>query len=224
MNKFSFKQTFIDTIPVLTGYTFLGIGFGVLMKASGYDFLLVMLMSLITLSGSMQYAAVGLLNSGASILSIFLTSILINARYMFYGISMIDKYKDVGKIKPYLCFCLTDETYSLLCGNCHGLIGEERKKYCFYVSFFNHLYWLNGTMLGYLIGSFIKFNTTGIDFVMTALFITIFVEQWQENKKHTSALIGVLATAVCLFIFGNESFLIPAMIAIVALLFIFKNE
>lgn len=223
MNKFSFKQTFIDTIPVLTGYSFLGIGFGILMKASGYDFLLALFMSVITLSGSMQYAAVGLFNSGASLFTIFLSSILINARYLFYGISMIDKYKDVGKIKPYLCFCLTDETYSLLCGNCHNLEGKDLKKYYFYVSFFNHCYWLFGTTMGYVIGTLIKFNSTGIEFVMTALFITIFVEQWLENKSHKSALIGLIGAALCLFIFGKESFLIPAMVLIVALLFWFKK-
>ena len=218
------KKSFIDTIPVLTGYLVLGFGFGIILKASGYGILLAFIMSLLIYAGSMQYVAIGLLTGGASLFTAALTTLMVNARHLFYGISMLGKYKNVGKRKPYLIFALTDETYSLVCGNNPDIPPENSKDYYFYVSLFNHIYWVTGSVLGAVAGSVIEFNSRGIDFALTALFLTVFIEQWLTSQKHTPAVIGVVISAVCLIIFGSENFLIPAMLVIALLLCLHKEE
>ena len=181
-------------------------------------------MSLVVYAGSMQYVAVGLLAGGASLMTVALTTFLVNARHLFYGISMLDKYKNIGKIKPYLIFALTDETYSLLCHDDPRISAEERKKYCFFVSVLDHTYWVAGSLLGSVVGSLVKFNSQGIDFVLNALFITIFLEQWLTSKKHFPAVIGVVFSVLCLLLFGSESFLIPSMLIILLLLCLYKEK
>ncbi len=223
MNK-TVKQAFISTIPVMTGYLVLGFGFGIILKANGYETFLALVMSLVIYAGSMQYVAVGLLAGGASLITVALTTFMVNARHLFYGISMLDRYKNTGKRKPYLIFALTDETYSLLCNDNPYISAEERKNYYFFVSLFNHIYWIIGSVLGAVVGSLVKFNSKGIDFVLTALFITIFVEQWLSSKKHFPAVIGVAVSAVCLILFGSESFLIPSMLVILLLLCLHREE
>ena len=218
------KKAFVSTIPVLTGYLSLGFGFGIILKANGYETILAPIMSLVIYAGSMQYVAVGLLAGGASLITVALTTFLVNARHLFYGISMLDKYKNIGKIKPYLIFALTDETYSLLCHDDPRISAEERKKYCFFVSVLDHTYWVVGSLLGSVVGSLVKFNSQGIDFVLNALFITIFLEQWLTSKKHSPAVIGVAFSAFCLVLFGSESFLIPSMLVILLLLCLYKEE
>jgi 4-azaleucine resistance transporter AzlC len=216
------KTVFIKTLPVMTGYITLGIGFGILLYSKGYGILWSALMGGLIYAGSMQYAAVNLITGGASLITTALTTLLVNARHLFYGISMIDKYKDAGAKKPYLIFALTDETYSLLCAddypeNC------DKGKYQLIVSAFNHFYWVFGCVAGSLIGLAIPFNTAGIDFCMTALFVTIFAEQWMSAKQHLPAVIGLVATTVCLLVFGADTFLIPSMILISLSLIIFKK-
>ena len=218
------KQSFIATIPVLTGYLVLGFGFGIILKANGYPTLLAFVMSLVIYAGSMQYVAIGLLTGGASLITAAVTSLMVNARHLFYGISMLDKYKGMGKIKPYLIFALTDETYSLVCSDNLEMSLEEKKSYCFFVSVFNHIYWVVGSVLGAVIGTVVKFNSEGIDFALTALFLTVFIEQWRTAKKHTPAIIGVVVSVACLVLFGSENFLIPTMLAISLLLCIYKEE
>lgn len=218
------KQAFTATIPVLTGYLVLGFGFGIILKANGYGILLAFLMSLFIYAGSMQYVAIGLLTSGASLITVALTTLMVNARHLFYGISMLDKYKNTGKIKPYLIFSLTDETYSLVCGDNPNLPSDKRNSYYFLVSLFNHIYWISGSVLGAAVGSIVRFNSEGIDFALTALFVTVFLEQWLTTKKHAPAVIGVLASVICLVIFGSENFLIPAMLVIALLLCLHKEE
>ncbi len=222
--KLIIRKAFVDTVPVMTGYIVLGFGFGIILKANGYGILMAFVMSLAIYAGSMQYVAIGLLTSGASLITAALTTLMVNARHLFYGISMLDKYKVTGKIKPYLIFALTDETYSLVCNDNLNMDEKEKKRYFLFVSLLNHIYWITGSVLGAVIGTLVSFNSEGIDFALTALFLTVFIEQWRTSKKHAPALIGVGASALCLLIFGSESFLIPSMVIITFLLCICKEE
>lgn len=221
--KNTIKTAFIDTVPVLTGYFVLGFGFGLVLKSAGYGILVTFVMSLLIYAGAMQYAAVGLLTGGASLFTAALTTLMVNARHLFYGISMLEKYKGTGKRKPYLIFALTDETYSLVCGDTRKIAPEQRTNYYFFVSLFNHFYWVIGSVVGAVVGTLVRFNTEGIDFALTALFLTIFLEQWLSSKKHIPALIGLIGSALCLLLFGSEKFLIPAMLLITLLLCIRKE-
>ena len=215
------KTVIIKTLPVMTGYIALGIGFGILFNSKGYGIIPSVLMAALVYAGSMQYVAINLISGGASLITTAITALLVNARHLFYGISMLEKYKGAGKKKPYLIFALTDETYSLLCGNDYPE-NVEKGRYQLAVSAFNHIDWVLGCTLGAVIGQNIPFNTAGIEFCMTALFVTIFVEQWLSTKKHLPALIGLSSSVVCLIIFGANAFLIPTMALISILLFAFK--
>lgn len=160
---------------------------------------------------------------GATVLSTVLVTLMVNARHLFYGISMIERYRNTGPYKPYLIFGLTDETYSLVCsGNVPERVDE--KKYFFVLTFLNQCYWIIGSVVGSLLGSLITFNTAGIEFSMTALFLVVFVEQWKSVKNHTSAVVGVGISVACLLVFGAERFLIPTMIAITAILTILRKR
>ena len=216
------KTAFIKSLPVMAGYVVLGIGFGILLKKAGYGVFWSFLMSFSIYAGSMQYVAISLLTSGASLISAALTTLMVNARHLFYGVSMIEKYKDAGKKKPYLIFALTDETYSLLCGDDYPE-GEDPHWYAFFISVFNQFYWVAGCVIGSILGAMITFNTAGIDFAMTALFVTVFVEQWLTTKNHLPAISGLVCSVVCLLIFGSDSFLIPTMISITLVLAFCKN-
>lgn len=224
MKKHVLKAAFLSTVPVLTGYLVLGFGFGIIIKAAGFDLWLAVAMSLFIYAGSMQYAAIGLLTGGASLITIALTTLAVNARHLFYGISMLDKYKNTGMKKPYLIFALTDETYSLVCTDRLPVPEEDRKGYYLWVSVLDHSYWITGSLLGAVAGSLIPFNSAGIDFALTALFLTVFLEQWLTSKKHGAALLGVGASAACLLIFGADKFLIPAMLVITLILCLVKEE
>lgn len=215
-------DAFIASLPVMAGYLVLGMGFGILLEDKGYNALWALLMSVTMFSGSLQYVGVELLASGASVLTTALTTIMVQARHLFYGISLIDTYKGQGIKKAYMIFGLTDENYSLVTRGYDPLDSRKTGWYCFYVTLFDHLYWITGCVLGALIGAIIPFSTEGVDFVLTALFVTIFVEQWISEKDHAAALIGVACTAVCLIVFGSEQFLIPSMIAIMLALTIMR--
>lgn len=217
MKKQALKTVFLDTVPVLTGYLFLGIGFGILLNETGYGVLWSFCMGTFIFAGSCQYLALSLLASKASLISAAIATLLVNARHIFYGISLLDTYKGAGKKKPYLIFALTDETYSLVTQN-QPPEGMHRHTYCFLVSLLNHLYWIAGCVLGSLAGAWIPMNFEGVEFVLTALFVTMFVEQWLSSKQHRSALIGAGSTVLCLLIFGADFFLIPSMILIAILL------
>ncbi|NLZ99833.1 MAG: branched-chain amino acid transporter AzlC [Clostridiaceae bacterium] len=207
------KTAFIDTLPILAAYIILGMGFGVLMSDAGYPLFFVLLMSIVIFAGSMQYVAVSLLAAKASPATALLMTFLVNARHLFYGLSMLERYENTGKVKPYLIFGLTDETYSLVCSQPH-VKNENRTAYFFTVTLLNHLYWIAGGAIGNVLGSALPFNSKGIEFSMTALFTVIFLEQWKETKDHAPALIGIAATAVSRIVFGSEHFLIAAMIII----------
>jgi len=223
LNKHLLRAAFLDTIPVMTGYVFLGFGFGILMQQNGFGPLWSAAMSLFIYAGSMQYVAVSLLTSGAGLITAALTAFVVNARHLFYGISMVDTYKATGKRKPYLIFGLTDETYSLV-SQIQIPDGVSKIRYCFWVTLFDHIYWVSGTLLGALTGSLLPINYEGVDFALTALFVTIFVEQWLSTKHHGPALLGIAATAASLVLFGKDVFLIPAMILIALSLTIMRKN
>lgn len=222
MKAQAWKIAFRDTIPVLTGYLFLGAGFGILLNESGYGMGWAFFMALFMFAGSGQYLAVSLLASHASLLSTAIATLLVNARHLFYGISLVDTYKDAGKKKAYMIFGLTDETYSLVTQN-QPPEGISRHTYCFLVTFLDHIYWICGCVLGNLLGATLPISFEGVEFVLTALFVTMFVEQWLSNKNHRPAIIGVMSTIICLLIFGKELFLIPSMVVIAVLLTISRK-
>ena len=217
------KQAFLSTLPVMAGYIVLGFGFGIILKANGHGILLAAAMSFLIYAGSMQYVALELLASGASYVVIALTTLMVNARHLFYGVSMLERYKNTGARKPYLIFSLTDETYSLLCGDLPKLPDGYRTDYFFAVSLLNQSYWVLGSVLGTVAGTVLHFNTEGIDFALTALFLTVFVDQWRSSKKHIPALVGVGVSLLCLITFGADSFLIPAMLIIALVLCLYKE-
>lgn len=221
-NRGLIKSVVIKTLPVMAGYIVLGTGFGILLRVNGYGLSYALLMSILIYAGSLQYVGVALISGGASILTTALTSFMVNARHLFYGISMVDKYKGAGVKKPYLMFGLTDETYSLVCDGEYPE-GADKYRYWFLISLFNQCYWITGTIIGSIAGEVITFNTSGIEFSMTALFVTVFVEQWLSTKEHRPALTGILATVLCLLVFGKENFLIPSMIMIGAVLSIMRK-
>lgn len=214
--KQTLKTVILATVPVMTGYLILGMAFGILLVDKGYHIGWALLMSTTIYAGSMQFVAVDLLSGGATLLSAAIMTLLVNARHLIYGISMLEKYRNTGKLKPYLMFSLTDETYALLCGGVPD--GMERKRYYFLVSLFDQIYWIIGSIVGALVGSALTIDTTGIDFAMTALFVVIFVEQWLTSKDHGPALLGFGTTLLCLIFWGVDQFLIPSMMAIVCLL------
>ena len=217
------KQALITSLPVMAGDVVLGMGFGILLRSAGYGVLWAFAMSVFIFAGSLQYVGVGLIAGGASVLTTALTSFMVNARHLFYSISMIDAYKDAGPYKPYLIFALTDETYSLLCDG-HAPEGADPHLYRFLVSLFNQCYWVAGSVMGSLLGSVLPFSTEGIEFSMTALFVASFTEQWLSTHDHVPALTGLLGTAVCLVVFGRDSFLIPAMILITVVLTLVRGR
>lgn len=216
--KYAFKQS----IPIMAGYLVLGMGFGVLLQSKGYGIFWAFIMSAFIYAGSMQFVTIDLLSGGATLIASALMTLMVNARHLFYGISMIDRYKDTKPYKPYLIFALTDETYSLVCS---GEVpeGVNQTKYYFFVSLLDQCYWVIGCIVGNLIGSLISFNSTGIDFAMTSLFLVVFVEQWQSTKNHLSAIIGVASSIICLLIFGTDNFIIPTMISITILLTVLRG-
>lgn len=220
----TFRSALLATLPVLTGYLVLGFGFGIILRSGGYSIWLALAMSVLIYAGSMQYVAIGLLTGGASLLTTLLTTLMVNARHLFYGISMLERYKHTGKKKPYLIFALTDETYSLVCHDDPNIPPEQRSNYYLFVSLLNHVYWVAGSLMGAAVGSLVTFNSEGIDFALTALFLTVFLEQWLSTKKHSPAIIGVAVSVLCLLIFGSEQFLIPAMLVIALLLCLMKGE
>lgn len=221
MHSKFFCTAFLDTVPVMTGYLFLGFGFGILAQQNGLSIWWALAMSVFIYAGSMQFVAVTMLTGSTSLLAAALTTLAVNARHLFYGISMIDRYKGIGKKKPYLIFALTDETYSLVS---QKKPGEDGGKYYFLVSALNQLYWVLGTLLGAAAGQWIPLNYEGIDFVLTALFITIFVEQWLSTQNHLPACIGLGASILCRVIFGSSAFLIPSMGLIALLLLLTRRK
>ncbi len=215
----SAKAAFVKTIPVFAGYIVLGIGFGLMMAAHGYSMFWIVIYPVFMYSGAMQYMAVDLLATQANLVTAAISTFMVQARHIFYGLSMLGKYRDIGPLRHYLAFGMTDETYALLCRE-----EKHSDKYYFYVTFFNHLYWIAGCALGGIAGKLLPFELKGVDFVLTALFVTSFIEQWDQAKRHSAALTGVLISLACRIIFGSANFMIPAMVGIMAVLLLMRRK
>lgn len=215
------RAAFVRSLPVMAGYLVLGAGFGILLAQAGYGPLWALGMSLTVYAGSMQYVGVSLIAGEASVLTTALTALMVNARHLFYGLSMLPMYRGAGWRRLPLALTLTDETYSLLCDG-ETPAGMEPHAFRLWVSLFNYSYWVLGSFLGGLLGQKLPFDTTGIDFSMTALFVTVFVEQWRSTREHRPALLGLGGTLACLWLFGQEVFLIPAMAVIIGALLLLR--
>lgn len=210
MKKVVIKSAILNSLPVMAGYIIIGIGFGVMTVNSGINPLWAIAMSVFIYAGSMQYVLVGLLSGGSSLLTVAVTTFSVNFRHVFYGISMLENYSGTGLIKPYLVFSLTDETYSLVCGKREGEKADN-KLYYFLVSLFDQIYWITGTALGVLLGEAVTFSLKGVEFALTALFVTVFTDQLIKCKSYIPSIVGVVASVICLLIFGADNFLIPSM-------------
>lgn len=221
--KKAFKAAFPHTIPIFAGFWFLGMTYGIYMNVSGFPFWYPMLMSLTIFAGSMEFVAVNLLLGAFNPLQAFAMTLMINARHLFYGISMLDKYRGTGWKKFYLIFGMCDESFSI---NYTAEIpeGTDRGWFMFFVTLLNQFYWFFGATLGGIFGSLIHFSTEGLDFVMTAMFVVIFLEQWLKEKNHVSAVMGVVLSLLCLVAFGADDFMIPSMIAIFAALTLVRGR
>lgn len=220
--KKAFKSAFPHTIPIFVGFLFLGMTYGIYMNVSGFSFWYPMLMSLTIFAGSVEFVTVNMLLGAFNPLQALAMTLMINARHLFYGISMLDKYRGLGWKSIYLIFGMCDESFSI---NYTAEIPEEIDKgwFMFFVTLLNHFYWFFGASLGGIFGSLIHFNTEGLDFVMTAMFVVIFMEQWMKEKNHVSSAAGLGITLLCLIAFGADSFIIPAMLAILGVLMLLRK-
>lgn len=216
---FAFRQS----IPVMLGYIFLGIAFGLLLQNAGYSFWWAFLISVVLYAGSMQFVLVSLLAGGAGLIYTALMTLFINGRHIFYGLSFVEKYKKMGRAYPYMVFSLTDETYSVLCGT-KVPEGMDEDKVFFWISLLDQSYWVLGSVLGALVGSQITFDSTGIDFSMTALFIVIVVEQWQEQRTHIPAVLGALCGILWLLLLGPDRFILPVLCSCVVILLAMRGR
>ena len=207
------RAAFPLTLPVMAGYLVLGMGFGILLQSKGYHFGWAILMSLTIYAGSMQYVAVDLLSGGATLVATALMTLMVNARHLFYGISMLDKYRTLGRKRWMMIFELTDETYSIVCSH-EPPEGVDRGRFFLAISMLDQSYWVVGCTIGAILGAVVPIDFTGVDFAMTALFLVIVTEQWLTNKNHLPALVGIAGSVVCLVLFGADNFIIPAMIVI----------
>lgn len=215
--KKAFTAAFPHTIPVLTGFIVLGIAYGVLMQTKGYGIGWSVLFSAAAFCGSMQFVAITLLTTAFNPLQAFFLSVMVNARHLFYGISMLEKYKGLGKIKYFLIYTLCDETFSISC-SVKPPDDISRKYFFFFVSLLDYLYWVSGTFIGGILGNIITFNTKGLDFVLTSLFVVLFIEQLKKKENRWPALIGIVCTVAGLLIFGQDNLVIPSMVIILAVL------
>lgn len=213
---------FPHTVPILAGFLFLGIAYGVYMRTAGFSAIYPIVMSMTIFAGSMEFVTVNLLLGAFDPLGAFGLTLMVNARHLFYGISMLDRYKGTGLKKAYLIFGMCDESFSI---NCTANVPPDvdRGWFMFFVTFLNQIYWVGGATLGGLFGSLITFNTEGLDFVMTALFVVIFLEQWFKEKQHYSALLGLGLSLICLLLLGGENFILPSMAAIILFLTLLRK-
>ena len=214
MKKKAFKAAFPYTIPIGIGFLFLGMSYGFMMQSKGFSVWYPFFMSMFIFAGSMEFVTANLLLSAFSPIAAFFLALMVNARHLFYGLSMLDKYKNTGWKKFYLIFGMCDETFSINC-TVTPPEGVDRGWFMFFVTLLNQTYWVAGATLGALLGSVLHFDTTGIEFVMTALFTVMFVNQWEEAKDHRPALTGLGCAALCLAVFGSDGFMLPAMALII---------
>ena len=218
----AFRAAFPHTIPILAGFLFLGASYGILARVSGLSFVYPLVMSIVIFGGSLEFVAVSMLAGTFAPLQTLILTLMIQARHLFYGISMLEKYRGTGLKKLYLIFGMCDESFSI---NCTAEPPEDvdRGRFMFAITLLNQSYWVTGATLGGLLGGLISFDTHGLEFVMTAMFVVIFLENWLKEKRHLPAIIGMAASILCLILFGADSFLIPTMAAILLLLTLLRR-
>lgn len=221
--KKALKYAFIQDIPVMLGYIVMGIAFGLMIQEIGYNFVWAFVISAVVYAGTMQFVLVSILSGGMNILAVVAITLSINSRHIFYGLSFIERFKEMGKAYPYMIYTLTDETYALLCGT-EIPPHLDKKKTTFFISLLNQCWWVLGSTLGALAGQLIQFNTTGVDFAMTALFVVLAVEQWLSAKSHIPAIIGLVCGIVAVIVLGLENFIIPALLVAVVLLLVLQGR
>lgn len=220
--KSAVMAAFPHTVPVLTSYLVMGAAFGVLLASKGYAPGWALLMALVVYAGSGQFVAVGLMAAGFAPLTAFLVTLMVNARHIFYGISMLEPFRKLGRERFYMIFALTDETFALLC-SAKPPAAVSKRRFYLSIAVLDQCYWLCGCTAGALLGRAVTINTHGIDFVMTALFVVIFLEQWQQPKNRTPALAGLGVSILCLVVFGPQWFILAAMAALVILFSLLKK-
>lgn len=211
------------TLPICAAFLFLGISYGFLMRSKGFSFWYPMLMAMFIFAGSMEFVTANLLLATFQPISAFFLAVMVNARHIFYGLSMLNKYKDCGWKKPYLIFGMCDESFSINC-TVTPPPDVDRGWFMLFVTLLNQIYWVTGATLGWFLGYLLSFDTTGIEFVMTAMFVVMFLDQWKETDCHWPALAGLGCAALCLLLFGNERFMLPSMLAIVVILTVSRKK
>lgn len=211
------RAAFPVTVPVMTGFLCLGLAYGVLMQSKGYGPLWSVLMSAVAFGGSMQFVAITLLTSAFDPLQAFLLSVMVNARHIFYGLSLLGKYRGLGRVRGFLIYTLCDETFSLV-SSLEPPEHVERRDFYFWISLLDYSYWIIGTALGGLVGGLVPFDTTGMDFALTALFVVLFLEQWYHRENQPVGVVGILCAAAALALFGPDNLVIPAMFLILLVL------
>lgn len=222
MKRKAFQAALPYTLPICVGFLFLGMSYGFLMRSKGFSFVYPVCMSIFIFAGSMEFVTVNLLLSAFQPLYALALAVMVNARHLFYGISMLEKYRNTGRKKFYLIYGMCDESFSINCAVSPE--GVDQGWFMFFVTLLNHIYWVSGATLGALLGYLIRFDTTGIEFVMTALFVVMFLNQWKEKEHHRSALAGIGCSLLCLLIFGSDGFILPAMALIVLYFLLVRRE
>ena len=223
MDRKALSAAFPVTVPVLMGYLAIGMAFGFMLQAVGYNFIWAFFMSLSIYAGSGQYLGVSLLSTGAALGTVALMTLIINFRHLVYGLSMLEKFRGMGIRKLYMIFSLTDETYALL-SSAQAPVGVNPRNFYFAIALLDQSYWILGSVIGAVAGAVIPIDTTGIDFAMTALFVVIAVEQWETYRSHLPAVLGAVATLVSLLLVGAENMLLPALAIIVVALLLLRER
>lgn len=213
MKRRALRAAFPHTVPILTGFLFLGMTYGVYMASLGFSWIYPTLMALTIFAGSMEFVTANMLLGAFNPLQAFAMTLMVNARHLFYGLAMLDRFRGLGWKKLYLIFGMCDETFSVTC-SVRAPEGVDEGWFMTFVTLLDQLYWVLGAALGGLCGSLLTLNTEGLDFVMTAMFVVIFLENWLKEENHTSSLLGLALPCACLVLFGAQSFILPSMAAI----------
>lgn len=207
----------MKSLPIMCSYFFLGAAYGIMMEETGFPWYIALLLSMTVYTGAFQFVLITFLSTGASLLTIAITALLMNSRQSFYSLTFLNDFKRMGKRKLYMIHSLTDETYAVNCTL--ELPQKEKEDTMFVVAVLSHCYWMAATVAGAVLGQLIPFEMEGIDFCMTALFVIIFMDQWKKVSSHIPALAGLICGIVCLLLFGQSNFILPALILVSGILF-----
>lgn len=222
MKREAMKKAFVKSIPIMCSYLFVSMAYGIMMEEAGFHWYYSLLVSMTVYTGAFQFVLITFLSSGASILTIAVTAFLMNSRQTFYSLTFVEEFCKMGKKLPYMIHTMTDETYAVNC----TLEPDEKDKSAimFFVAFFSRFYWMIGAVVGGMLGQLIPFELEGIDFCMTALFVIIFIDQWEKNKSHLPAVVGLVVSVICLLLFGQGRFMLPALIIVSGILLLWKSS